>query len=94
MRSGDGGLAFFAAANAKRNSVSSEVKDAQRLCDHSSRIPRRRCRALLEKQTLFEANSGGYAIYRIPGIVATDKGTLIAYCEARKTGTSDWAPST
>src|SRR3954466_11836150 len=45
---------------------------------------------LLEKQILFEANTAGYAIYRIPGIVATDKGTLIAYCEARKTGTSDW----
>ncbi|MDF2648478.1 MAG: hypothetical protein K0Q73_4283 [Paenibacillus sp.] len=31
-----------------------------------------------------------YEIFRIPGIVVTQDGTLIAYCEARKT-TSDWA---
>src|SRR5262249_17553711 len=28
--------------------------------------------------------------YRIPGLVVTAKGTLLAYCEARKTGKSDW----
>ena len=37
-----------------------------------------------EKTDLFESNTGGYALYRIPGIVATRKGTLLAYCEARK----------
>jgi hypothetical protein len=35
-------------------------------------------------------NGQKYEIYRIPGIVVTYDGTLIAYCEARKTG-SDWA---
>jgi hypothetical protein len=45
---------------------------------------------LLEKKDLFEANSGGYALYRIPGLVATGKGTLLAYCEARKDSRSDW----
>ena len=45
---------------------------------------------LLEKTDLFEAGKGGYALYRIPGIVCTAKGTLLAYCEARKTGKSDW----
>ena len=30
---------------------------------------------------LWESGKGGYEIYRIPGIVATAKGTLIAYCE-------------
>src|SRR5262245_32304297 len=44
---------------------------------------------LLGKQTLFEAGTGGYATYRIPGLVVTDKGTLLAYCEARKSA-SDW----
>lgn len=51
------------------------------------------CRAdepLLDKRDLFEANSGGYALYRIPGIVCTKKGTLLAYCEARKNSGSDW----
>ena len=34
---------------------------------------------------IFTGNTGGYAIYRIPGLVVTSKGTLLAYCEARKT---------
>jgi sialidase-1 len=38
--------------------------------------------AFLEKQNIFNANEGGYAHYRNPGIVATSKGTLLAYCEA------------
>jgi sialidase-1 len=44
----------------------------------------------LEKIDLFHADSGGYKIYRIPGIVVTKSGTVLAYCEARKTA-SDWA---
>lgn len=45
---------------------------------------------LLEKIDLFEAGTDGYALYRIPGIVVTKKGTVLAYCEARRTGKSDW----
>lgn len=45
---------------------------------------------LLEKQPLFVAGTDGYALYRIPGIVVTAKGTVLAYCEARRTGKSDW----
>ncbi|MFO0808555.1 MAG: sialidase family protein [Gemmataceae bacterium] len=44
----------------------------------------------LEQTALFEAGQGGYAMYRIPGLVVTPKGTLLAYCEARKTS-GDWA---
>jgi sialidase-1 len=44
----------------------------------------------IEKTDLFEAGKGGYAIYRIPGMVATKKGTLLAYCEARLHGRGDW----
>jgi len=43
-----------------------------------------------EKVDLFTANTGGYALYRIPGIVVTARGTALAWCEARKSGRSDW----
>jgi sialidase-1 len=45
--------------------------------------------AELPRQDLWTAGEAGYAIYRIPGIVCTAKGSLLAYCEARKSG-SDW----
>lgn len=41
--------------------------------------------------SLFEAGQGGYVMYRIPGLVVTARGTILAYCEARA-GKSDWAP--
>jgi Neuraminidase (sialidase) len=34
----------------------------------------------------------GYALYRIPGIVVTKLGTVLAYCEARKNTRGDWRP--
>jgi len=43
----------------------------------------------LEKQDLFTARSGGYAVYHIPGILVTAKGTVLAWCEARQKG-GDW----
>src|SRR5690242_9448723 len=46
--------------------------------------------AKMEKLDLFEAGKDGYALYRIPGIVVTPKGSLLAYCEARKTERGDW----
>lgn len=39
---------------------------------------------------LFESGAGGYALYRIPGIVTTPKGSILAYCEARKATSGDW----
>lgn len=44
---------------------------------------------MIEKTDLFEANQGGYTLYHIPGITVTAKGTVLAWCEARKKG-SDW----
>src|SRR5215475_3902410 len=43
-----------------------------------------------EKTDLFEAGKGGHKLYRIPGIVATARGTILAYCEARKHSGLDW----
>jgi sialidase-1 len=39
---------------------------------------------------LFPAGAEGYASYRIPGLVRTGRGTLLAYAEARRTGRGDW----
>ena len=43
----------------------------------------------VEKTDLFEAGKEGYALYRIPGIVVTKQGTILAYCEARKSDRGD-----
>lgn len=46
----------------------------------------------LDKTDLFIANTEGYKLYRIPGIVVTKRGTVLAYCEARKSDSGDWGP--
>ena len=38
---------------------------------------------------LFESGTGGYNTYRIPAIITTMKGTLLAFAEGRKNGSSD-----
>lgn len=43
----------------------------------------------LDKSDLEEFGTGGYMMYRIPGIVVTNKGTVLAYYEARM-GKGDW----
>ncbi len=45
---------------------------------------------LLQRVELFPAGMNGVALYRIPGIVCTTKGTLLAYCEARRNSKADW----
>jgi sialidase-1 len=42
------------------------------------------------KQDLFVAGDAGVSLYRIPGIVVTAQGTVLAYCEARRGSSSDW----
>ncbi len=42
------------------------------------------------KTDLFVAGEGGYKLFRIPGIVVTPAGTVLAYCEARKGDSGDW----
>ena len=46
---------------------------------------------MLEKQELFVAGQGGYPSYRIPALLVTPQGSLLAACEARKTR-GDWGP--
>ena len=44
----------------------------------------------ITKTDLFEAGKEGYELYRIPGVVVTHKGTVLAFCEARKSSKGDW----
>lgn len=44
----------------------------------------------LQETELFRSASGAYAHFRIPGIVVTKRGTLLAYAEARKSLRGDW----
>lgn len=44
----------------------------------------------LEKVDLFDTSEGKHKIYHIPGIVVTAKGTVLAWCEARKHTGGDW----
>jgi sialidase-1 len=45
--------------------------------------------AELVETDVFSAGSEGYHTYRIPALVATKSGTLLAICEGRKTGRGD-----
>jgi sialidase-1 len=47
----------------------------------------------VQKIDLFEAGEGGYMLYRIPGIVVTSGGNVLAYCEARRSDRGDWGPT-
>lgn len=42
-----------------------------------------------EKVVVFKSGEGGYHTYRIPALIVTKKGTLLAFCEGRKNGSSD-----
>lgn len=47
--------------------------------------------ASVDKQDLFVRGHGAYAYYRIPGVVVTSRGTILAYCEARLNSRHDWS---
>jgi sialidase-1 len=46
--------------------------------------------AAMDKIDVFRAGDDGYTAYRIPGVVVTAKGALVAYAEARKKSFRDW----
>lgn len=45
--------------------------------------------ATLTQMEVFRAGEGGYHTYRIPALIVTGKGTLLAFCEGRKNSASD-----
>src|SRR5688572_3685609 len=46
--------------------------------------------AEIAKIDIWRAGEDGYKLFRIPGIVVTSKGTVLAYAEARKSERGDW----
>lgn len=42
-----------------------------------------------EHTAVFTSGADGYHTYRIPSLIVTPKGTLLAFCEGRKTGRGD-----
>ena len=40
--------------------------------------------AVFESQALFESNTAGYHCFRIPSLVTTPDGIILAFCEARR----------
>jgi sialidase-1 len=44
----------------------------------------------LDKTIIFPLGMNGIQSYRIPGIVVTNKGTVLSYCEARHNNSADW----
>jgi sialidase-1 len=45
--------------------------------------------AALPQVDVYRAGEGGYHSYRIPALIATKKGTLLAFCEGRKNSAAD-----
>ena len=48
-----------------------------------------RAQPSFDEQALFVSGQNGYHTYRIPAIVRTNAGTLLAFCEGRKNSSSD-----
>lgn len=43
-----------------------------------------------EETNVFVGGNGGYICYRVPALAVSTKGTILAFCEARKQTGSDW----
>ncbi len=48
------------------------------------------CASEPEKADVYKAGEGNYKLFRIPGIVVSAKGSVLAYSEARKSDRGDW----
>jgi|GEM_PF-71112 len=58
-------------------------------CHAGIACPARAASSRLEQTDVYVSGQGGYHTYRIPAIVRTNRGTLLAFCEGRKQSSSD-----
>lgn len=47
-------------------------------------------KAIFEEQAVFVSGQDGYHTYRIPALIVTPKGTVLAFCEGRKKSGADY----
>ncbi|MBI3881930.1 MAG: exo-alpha-sialidase [Verrucomicrobia bacterium] len=52
-------------------------------------VPAEAANAIFEQTNLFTAGTDGYHTYRIPALLVTAKGSVLAFCEGRKSGSGD-----
>lgn len=59
------------------------------ICLGLSNVSCKATEPFFEKSVLFEEQTDGFMLYRIPGMVVTARGSVLAYCEARKLSVAD-----
>jgi sialidase-1 len=52
-------------------------------------VPAAAADPVIDEQVLFKAGDGGYHTYRIPSLIVTKGGVLLAFCEGRKNNRGD-----
>jgi sialidase-1 len=83
-------LSLFLIAASWAMVASAEPPFAQPAAGFSERA--RSSQPWLEQTEIFVGGQGGYPLYRIPGLVVTAKGSLLAFCDARLTpNLGDWS---
>jgi sialidase-1 len=78
MKLGKAGLACWWAAVLGVSALSGQATGA------------RKSDAFLRQDVLFQSGEGAYFCFRIPALLVSAKGTVLAFAEARKTNCEDW----
>src|ERR1017187_8675171 len=58
-------------------------------CARKGKLSKGHPMATLEQQVFYTHGQGGHSLYRIPALVVTKAGTVLAFCEGRKDSWAD-----